>query len=502
MIWKDWDRIDARTIRDRQGAMLHRFLKEQVLNYSPYYIDLFRRERLTADDVRSVADLHKIPFTSKADIAPTPEDPGKARRLVLQPDPETFRDTLSTGRKLGLMWDRVRRGRGIREMILDEYLPVFFIATTGRTAVPTPFLYTSRDMNMFREAAKRLFAISEVNRHRDMVVSVFPYAPHLAFWIVYQAGMQSGLPIFHSGGGRITGSDRIIPLIQSLRATVLVGIPGYVYHLLKLASERGADFSRIRLIVLGAERVTKGYKRRVYDLLTSMGAKDPMILSTYGFTEARVAWMECPSENSLTESTGYHLYPDMEIFETIDPDSGKPVGDGESGEIVYTALDWRGSVVLRYRTGDYARGGITWQQCPGCGRRLPRLSTDITRLSDRSELRLSKVKGTLVDFNEFFPIMSEVHGIIEWQVEIAKRNDDPHDLDEIHLRLCVKADVDNDEVESKVREMIRDRMELTVEEVSFHTFSELASRLEMEERPKEIRIRDRRKELLSAEDET
>jgi len=497
--WKNWDHLDPATVKKRQGAMLHRFLKNQVLKYSPFYKDLFKRAGISADDIKSLADLRKIPFTGKEDIAPTVEFPDKPRQLVLQPDPETYASTIGPGKKLGLLWEKIKSGRDMRELVLDEYLPTFFIATTGRTANPTPFLYSTRDNSLFKEAARRLFRISGMIRDKDFVINVFPYAPHLAFWIVYQCGIESGLPMFHTGGGKIYGTDRIIPSIEKLKATVLVGIPGYIYHLTRLAAERNADFSNLRLVVLGAERVTKGYKQRLFELLTSLGADNPMILSTYGFTEARCAWLECPVENSLEDSTGYHLYPDLHIFEIIDPVSLEPVGEGESGEIVITSLDWRGSVVLRYRTGDFSRGGITWQKCPACQRSVPRLSTDITRLSDRSELRLSKVKGTLVDFNEFFPIMSDQAEIVEWQVEITKRNNDPHELDEIHLYLSVKDDADHDALSERLRALVRNSMELAVEEIHFQSTDEITSRLEMEDKPKEVRIRDRRIEIENPE---
>jgi len=502
MLWKDWDQLDADEIRRRQGAMLHRFLKTQVLRYSPYYKEVFRKAGLTADDIRSFDDIRKIPFTSKADIAPSKDDPSRPSKLILQPDPETYSSTIGFGKKIGLLKEKLVAGREFKDQVMDEYLPVFFIATTGRTANPTPFMYSSRDMILFKEAARRLFVLAGVKRDSDFVLSAFPYAPHLAFWIVYQAGIQNGLPMYHSGGGKVLGTDRIINLIERLGTTVLVGIPGYIYHLLRIAAERGHDYSKLRLVVLGAERVTAGYKMQLKTLLESLGSKDPAILSTYGFTEARAAWIECPTGNTIEESTGYHLYPDLEIFEIIDPDTGEWAEDGDPGEIVYTCLDWRGSVVLRYRTNDYAKGGITLRQCPACGRKLPRLSTNITRLSEKSELQLSKIKGTLVDFNEFFTIMNDLPEIIEWQVEVSKRDEDPHELDVVHLRLAVKEYTDRDKIARIIKTEVREHMEVAIEQITFHTIVEMITRLGMEERPKELRILDRRKDLESREDKT
>jgi len=496
MLWKDWDHLSPSEIRNRQGAALHKFLKTQVLPYSPYYKEVFKNAGLTADDIHSVDDLRKIPFTSKIDIAPSKESPGQPRKFVLQPDPKRYASSISLSKKLTLVKNKLLTGQQIPDQVLDEYLPIFFIATTGRTALPTPFLYSAHDMKLFREAARRLFEVGGIRRADDFVVSIFPYAPHLAFWIVYQGGMQTRTPLFHTGGGKVLGTDRIIKMIQALGTTIIVGIPGYVYHLLRIAADRGVDMSGIRMVVLGAERVTRGLKQRLYDLLVSMGAKDPMILSTYGFTEARVAWVECPTPDSISETTRYHIYPDMHIFEIIHPETEQPVGDGESGEIVITSLDWRGSVVLRYRTGDFAKGGITHKACDCCGRTIPRLSTNITRLSDKSEIQLSKIKGTLVDFNEFFPILNDTEGVLEWQVEITKRNNDPHELDVLNLHMTVADGHESNDVIKKVSKVVIERMEVSFETVQLHSVEEITKLLGMEEKQKEDRIKDRRKELL------
>jgi phenylacetate-CoA ligase len=492
---QNWDHMSEDEARTRQGAVLHRFLKDQVLKYSPFYRELFKEKGLSADDIRTFDDLQKIPFTTKADIAPTAENPSKPRMLVLQPDRDTYASTIGVGKKIELFRNQLLNGRDIKGQVLDEYLPSFFIATTGRTANPTPFLYSRRDLSYFRAVAKRLFEIGGISRERDFVFSAFPYAPHLAFWIVYQGGVESGTPMFHSGGGKIFGTDRIIPAVERFGATILVGIPGYIYHVLRLAAERKSDFSKVRMIVLGAERVTENLKQHLKDFLESMGSKDPTIISTFGFTEGRAAWIECPVKDSIGQSTGYHLYPDIEIFEIVDPVTGKPVGDGMPGEVVYSALDWRGSVVLRYRTGDYANSGITWKRCPACARSVPRLGTDLKRMTDQGELKLSKIRGTLVDFNEFFTILSGMPGIIEWQVEITKHDDDPHELDEIHIHVAVQDNIDKENFSEAIKHRVRESLECNVEKVHFHTPAEMAILLGIDDRPKELRIHDRRLEL-------
>src|SRR5207247_7837211 len=122
------------------------------------------------------------------------------------------------------------------------------------------------------------------------------------------------------------------------------------------------------------------------------------VLATYGFTEAKQAWAECPLPHGQP-SSGYHLYPDLGIIEVIDPKTGQALPPGHPGEIVFTPLDARGTVVLRYRTGDFIDGGLAFEPCPRCGRTAPRLVGNISRSSEFKELRLEKLKSTLVDFN-------------------------------------------------------------------------------------------------------
>ena len=105
---------------------------------------------------------------------------------------------------------------------------------------------------------------------------------------------------------------------------------------------------------------------------------------TYGFTEAKLAWSECPF-NEDAGSAGYHIHPDLALVEIVDPETGEPRGEGEPGEIVFTPLDARGSVVLRYRTGDCIDGGLdATSPCPFCGRVVPRL---VGRYLAHSEVR-------------------------------------------------------------------------------------------------------------------
>ena len=106
-------------------------------------------------------------------------------------------------------------------------------------------------------------------------------------------------------------------------------------------------------------------------------------------------------------------------------------GEGSS----LTPLDARGTVVLRYRTGDYLDGGLTYATCPRCGRQVPRLVGKISRSSAFKEVQLDKIKGTLVDFNELEHVLDDAANIGAWQLELRKLHDDPLEVDELILHV-------------------------------------------------------------------
>jgi phenylacetate-coenzyme A ligase PaaK-like adenylate-forming protein len=179
--------------------------------------------------------------------------------------------------------------------------------TTGRTGLPTPILYARSDVERMAEAGRRIIELAGFGDQLDykeaVILNAMPFAPHLGFWMVADGLERAGVLSLHAGGGRVLGTQRIIGAAQSMKATGVVGMPGYVYHTLRTASAQGADFSSLRLLILAGERVPKGMKESLSELLEKMGANDFYIVSTMGFTEGRKGYSECvPGAD-----TGYHL---------------------------------------------------------------------------------------------------------------------------------------------------------------------------------------------------
>ena len=382
------------------------------------------------------------------------------------------------------MWMALKKmmRRDITRKLEWEYKPVHTHFTTGRSAAPTPFVYSARDVQMLRETGARLFSISGVERDFK-ALNVFPYAPHLAFWLAYHAFSEVGLTSVQTGGGKTMGTQKIINMIERMKPEVLVFIPGYAYHLLRTAAAEGRDFSATKIVVFGGERVSPGLREKARELLVGMGASDVKILTTYAFTEAKTAWIQCEEES------GYHLNPDVEHIELIDQ-NGKPVPEDHPGEIVYSSLNWRGSMVLRYRTGDMSQG-INYGPCPFCGRNLPRVHFDIQRKSEHKEFHLTNVKGTLVNLNVFFPLLSGMKSVEEWQVVLQRKNGEQFGMDELLVKVAPTPGVAFEDIKREIQQGVMHELEImpTVEQVSLQT---LLEELGMETELKEKRIIDNR----------
>jgi phenylacetate-coenzyme A ligase PaaK-like adenylate-forming protein len=189
---------------------------------------------------------------------------------------------------------------------------------------------------------------------------------------------------------------------------------------------------------------------------------------------------------------GYHLYPDMGIFEIIDPDSGRVLPDGTGGEIVWTPLVQRGTVVLRYRTGDHIENGLTYEPCPYCGRTMPRLMGKISRVSDFRSLRFQKVKGTIIDFNELEHALDDAKGVGSWQIELRKAHDDPHDLDEIYLHVARNDGTSEEAITTALRNMMHSQFEVGPNRIVFHTPEQLRVLQKVGVALKELKIADNR----------
>jgi len=481
-------------LKDLQNRSLHRFITRHLYPFSPYYRKLFDKNKIKPDSIKTVADLKILPFSSKNSFVDAlNEDPVKGTlAFCLQPSEEAIRNNLPKGELIKFMFLNILKGKDrVRSALEKEYKPIFLTATAGTTNKPVSFLYTKRDIDNLYIYGKRLLDIMGIKKEKT-AVSVFPYAPHLAFWQTVFGGIAADVFILSTGGGKTLGTEGNIRSILKVKPQFLIGVPSYVYHILKTARAENLDMSFLNRIVLGAGRVPTGFKLKICNLLNEMGSSEVRVMGTYGFTEARAAWSECST--AINVSSGYHTYPDKEIFEVIDPDTLEVKAEGEEGELVYTCIDGRGSCVLRYRTGDFVKGGIIYSPCPHCGRTVPRISSDITRTSNIKSLQLSKIKGSLINMNDLEYILDNKKEINEWQIEIVKKDNDPYEVDELILYVCPFGDVDKEAFARVLNEDALSATDVSFNKIEFVSCDVIHRRIEIEAAVKAKKIVDRRVE--------
>jgi len=474
-----------RSLREWQFTRLRHYLRDTVLPFSAHYRRVFAEARLDPVRLRTPDDWARLPFTTKHDFLPGSDGSDPVRDFVLVPDRAILARRPSTVAKALL------RGRAaVAEGFEREFRPLLLTSTTGRSAEPVPFLYTSHDIENLKLAGARVYELCGAEREMRML-NLFPFAPHLAFWFAHYGGAEFGTFVLGTGGGKVMGTEGNLRLLKKIKPDVLIGMPTFLYHVMQGAVTDGVALPNLRKIVLGGEKAPGGMRRKLRALAAQMGAEKIDVLRTYGFTEAKLAWTECPFHEDAG-SAGYHIHPDLALIEIVDPKTGELRGEGEPGEIVFTPLAARGSVVLRYRTGDCIDGGLVHEPCPFCGRNVPRLVGEISRSSDVRAMQLGKLKGTLVDFNHLEHLLDNAEHVGTWQLELRKLHDDPLEVDEIILHVAKSDDCDDGRLRDLLDARFASETEIHPNGIEFHSAEELRRLQGVGTQLKEQRVVDHR----------
>ena len=295
---------------------------------SPFYKKRFAECGLTPDDIRTPADLYKLPFTTKQDL----------------------RDTYPFG---------------IASVPLEQCVRLH--SSSGTTGNPTVILHTARDLDQWAEAVARCLWMVGC-RPDDVFQNTSGYGMFTG-GLGFQYGAEKlGMLTVPAAAGNTL---RQLKFFTDFGTTVVHAIPSYAGRLYEVMCQQGIDPRRdtkLRTLVIGAEPHSEDTRRRIEEML---GVK---AYNSFGMSEMcgpGVAF-ECPEQN------GMHIWEDYYIVEIVDPDTLEPVPDGEVGELVLTTLNREAMPLLRYRTRDLTR--ILPGTCP-CGREHKRLD----RMKGRSD---------------------------------------------------------------------------------------------------------------------
>lgn len=488
--------MSPQEIKELQDYKLRKYIREQLYPYSPHYRSLFDGEKIDPEKIETTDDLVHLPFTWKADIAPTLDNLTRPNEFILEhPVLQEFQEM--DGDKRRAYWRKLSGPRK-RELqrIIYEYLPMHVHLTTGRTALPTAVWHTQRDLDIIVAASDRYHASLTDEDPLAFNFNFFPFVPHLGFWYTALGCLFDSRPTLLTGGGRVIPTERALTLFQLMSRdnTSLQGIVEYTYHFIREAHRRNLDMSKVSSVLLTGGRVTAELQARLLEMLVDMGVRKEALALTggYTFTECGCgAALECIHPGDFNRY-GYHTMADIDFFEVIDPKTGERVKEGEEGELVYTPLERHGTVVFRYRTGDIAVGGVVSEPCPACGSCVPRISPDIVRSSEIKEFAFSKVKGTLVNMDDLNVLLTGHPDVVEWQVVLSKEGDDPYGLDRVTVYVAPREGVDWEVLSKDIRGRFLTQMEITPNEIVKVSYEEILNRLGMESQLKVLRIVDQR----------
>ena len=295
---------------------------------SPFYKKRFEENGLTPEDIQSLDDLRKIPFTTKQDL----------------------RDTYPFG---------------IASVSLDKAVRLH--SSSGTTGNPTVIIHTQKDLDEWANAVARCLHMVGL-RPSDVFQNSSGYGMFTG-GLGFQYGAERlGMMTVPAAAGN---TKRQLKFITDFGTTALHAIPSYVTRIYEVMQEMGIDPKRdtkLRTLIIGAEPHSEEQRRRIEEM---MGVK---AYNSFGMSEMcgpGVAF-ECQEQNGL------HIWEDYYIVEIIDPDTLEPVPEGEVGELVLTTINREGMPLLRYRTRDLTR--VLPGECP-CGRHHKRLD----RMKGRSD---------------------------------------------------------------------------------------------------------------------
>ncbi len=413
-------------IRKVQDAGIRRMMALCEKGHA-YYREIFKARGIRFSDVKGIDDLESIPLTSKADYMARPED------FVLKlPDASLF-----------------------------ERLIYNVLYTTGTTTGrPTPFYNTAHDYYATLMISKRVARIVGLTPE-DTIANTYPLTtvPHLTFFAAFWYATVIGARLVSTLTGTpnpefpVTNSSRhAARMVETSGATVLWGIPSFLRRLLTLAEEMNLDYHRVRMAAVAGEPCSRGLREDLVRRMKRLGAKNPRVNNRFGFTEISTVLVECDEAGEC----GFHNpAPDHFFLEAVDVEAARRVEDGEPGYLAVTHLNRRGTVLLRYLTGDIVV--LSRERCPCCGRRTTRVVSQPYRKSS-----LIKFKGTLINPEPLVKALSGVPEIDEFQVVFTRQ--DPEDpLSADHLQVRVATTLDRASVRDKVIDLCLQTVEMRPE---------------------------------------
>ena len=354
------DEIEALQLERMRWSLTHAYTNV------PHYKQSFDADGVHPDDLKSLADLARFPFTVKTD--------------------------LRSNYPFGLF--AVPRSQINR-----------IHASSGTTGQPTVVGYTKADLAMWDEVMERSLRASGL-RAGDLLHNAYGYGLFTGGLGVHGGAEKMGLTVVPVSGGM---TERQVRLIEDFQATGITVTPSYMLSILDEYRRQGLDprKSPLEVGIFGAEPWTNAMREEVEQSF------DMHAVDIYGLSEVMGPGVSCECVES---KDGLHIWEDHFYPEIIDPETGAVLPDGALGELVFTSLSKEAFPIIRYRTRDLTR------LLPGTARSMRRMEKVTGRSDDMMILRGVNVFPTQIEEQ----LMKVPQLAAHFQIELVKKGPMDH----------------------------------------------------------------------------
>src|ERR1700744_2601902 len=393
-VFQTTDKIKAMQEQKFQDLLLHLSL------HSPFYKELFAKHPIDIKSIQTLADLTKLPTTSKEDLQQRNND----------------------------------------FLCVDKDQVIEYASTSGTLGSPVTIALTENDLGRLTDNEYNSFKCADGSA-ADTYQLMLTLDRQFMAGIAYYSGLRKlGAGIIRLGPGV---PSLQLETIQRLKPTAIVAVPSFILKLIQFAADAGIDLNKTSV----KKAICIGENIRNTDFsLNILGKKiteawDIKLYSTYASTEMQTAFTEC------SEGKGGHLQPDLMIVELLD-EYNQRVAPNTPGEVTITTLGIEGMPLVRYKTGDICM--YDDEPC-ACGRTSLRLSPIIGR-----KKQMIKFKGTTLYPPALFDLLNEMEEVLDFVVEVYSNE---IGMDEVLLHL-VPSD-DSKACDNRIRAYLQARLRVS-----------------------------------------
>jgi len=379
---------------ERLQATLHRAYKNVTC-----YRNKFNQHDIDPDDVRSLADLSRLPFTTKEDL-------------------------------------RLNYPYGMFAVPLREVVRIH--SSSGTTGKPTVVGYTKNDIRTWSNLVARFMTAAGVT-HDDVVQIAFGYGMFTGAFGLHYGAETIGASVIPMGGGN---TEKQLMIMQDYRSTVLVSTPSYAITIADRMEQAGIESKSLSLKygLFGGEPWSESMRLEIENRLGISA------LDNYGLSEVIGPGVagEC------IHKCGMHIYEDTFIPEIIDPDTGEVLPPGSIGELVITTLTKEAFPMIRYRTRDIT--SLDYTPC-ACGRTMVRMKKTMGRSDD-----MLIIKGVNIFPSQIEEVLVAIEGCEpHYQLVVDRKNS----IDTLEIRIEVTENIFFDEM--KLQRAFIDKIQKKIE---------------------------------------